>query len=177
MKFSELEHVLRAAGAVAGISDLVVIGSQAVLATRPDGPPELLVSVEADVYPRHQPELADLIDGSIGEGSPFHETFGYYAQGVGPETATLPRGWEERLVPINTPATGGVTGWCLEIHDLIISKLVAARPKDLEFIRVAIEFADAATLRQRLEGTELSDGLREFARARLRALQAESPVD
>ncbi len=35
---------------------------------------------------------ADLIDGSIGELSPFHETFGYYAHGLGPETAALPAG-------------------------------------------------------------------------------------
>ena len=31
--------------------------------------------------------LADKIDGAIGEGSQFHQTYGYYAQGVGPETA------------------------------------------------------------------------------------------
>lgn len=46
--------------------------------------------MEADVYPRNKPELADLIDGSIGEGSPFHTSFGYYAQGVGADTAVLP---------------------------------------------------------------------------------------
>ena len=49
----------------------------------------LLVSLEADVYPRHYPERAELIEGSIGELSMFHETFGYYADGVGVHTATL----------------------------------------------------------------------------------------
>lgn len=33
-----------------------------------------------------------MIDGSIGELSPFHETFGYYAQGVDETTAVLPEG-------------------------------------------------------------------------------------
>ena len=47
------------------------------------------MSLEADVYPRHYPERAELIEGSIGELSMFHETFGYYADGVGVHTATL----------------------------------------------------------------------------------------
>ena len=45
----------------------------------------MLRSPELDIYPPRAPELADLIDGSIGEGSPFRGTFGYYAQGVGHE--------------------------------------------------------------------------------------------
>jgi hypothetical protein len=58
--------------------------------------------MEADVFPKNRPERSDLIDGSIGEGSPFHETFGYYAQGVGEKTATLPKGRGERLDRIRT---------------------------------------------------------------------------
>ena len=101
----------------------------------PNAPPELLVSTEADVYPKHHPDRADLIDGAIGEGSEFHETFGYYAQGVGPTTAVLPAGWESRLVPAYGPGTRGATGWCLEIHDLVLSKLVAGREKDIRYAR------------------------------------------
>ena len=37
------------------------------------------------------------------------------------------------MVPINNQNTGGVTGLCLEVHDLAISKYVAGRPKDLAF--------------------------------------------
>src|SRR2546428_291249 len=83
----------------------------------------------ADVLPRNHPDRADLIDGSIGELSPFHETFGYYAQGVGPETATVPPGWESRLVVVRSAATRGATGLCLEVHDLALSKYVALREK------------------------------------------------
>lgn len=57
---------------------------------------------------------ADLLDGSIGELSMFHETFGYYAQGVVETTVVLPSGWRERLVRFETPATNGVVAWCLE---------------------------------------------------------------
>ena len=122
MTRSELEHVIRAAGAIAEDHEIVVIGSQAILGQFPDAPEALRMSTEADVYPLNFPERSDLVDGSIGEGSMFHERFGYYAQGVGEETATLPRNWRKRLVKVSTSGTSGITGLCLEVHDLAISK-------------------------------------------------------
>jgi hypothetical protein len=83
--------------------------------------------------------MADVIDGAIGELSMFHDTFGYYAQGVGPETATLPRGWESRLVPVNNPNTRGTTGWCLDVHDLVLAKYAAGREKDHQFAAAALQ--------------------------------------
>ena len=90
MRRSELEHVIRAAGAIAGVREVVIIGSQAILGQHPDAPEELLTSIDVDIYPPDDLQRAALIDGSIGELSPFHEQFGYYAHGVGPETAQLP---------------------------------------------------------------------------------------
>lgn len=138
MTREELEHIIAAAARIADDDDIVVIGSQSVLGQFPDAPAELCVSMEADVWPRNRPERWELIDGAIGELSLFHDTFGDYAQGVGPETAVLPEGWESRLVPVRTTATRGATGWCLEIHDLLISKYVAGREKDRVFVRAAI---------------------------------------
>jgi hypothetical protein len=138
----ELEHIIRAAAAIADEYELVVIGSQSILGEFPDAPGELLQSVEADLYPLHCPGKADLIDGSIGEGSPFAESYGYYAQGVGPETAVLPQSWQNRLVKVQSSGTDLKIGWCLEPHDLAASKLAAAREKDREFV--------AALLRHRL---------------------------
>lgn len=134
MKRSELEHLIRAAGAITGAEEIVVIGSQAILAARPDAPPALLLSAEADLFTFRDPKDADLIDGSIGEGSPFHETFGYYAQGVWEDTATLPDGWRERLIRIQNENKRQVSGLCLEPHDLAVSKLVAGREKDRVFL-------------------------------------------
>ena len=71
----QLEHVIRATAVIANDFDIVVIGSQCVLGQFPAAPAELLVSMKADVYARNRPELSDLIDGSIGEGSPFQHTF------------------------------------------------------------------------------------------------------
>lgn len=67
MKRSHLEHVLRAAGAIASVTDLIVVGSQAILGWSEPAPSTLLVSIEVDLYPRDVPERSDLIDGSIGE--------------------------------------------------------------------------------------------------------------
>jgi hypothetical protein len=116
MNRAALEHILRAAAAIADERDFVVIGSQAVLGQFPHAPDALLASIEADIYPRQAPAKSDLIDGAIGELSMFHQTFGYYAHGVDETTATLPSGWMDRLVPFANDNTGGATGWCLEVH-------------------------------------------------------------
>ncbi len=151
MKRAELEHIIRAACAVANVRDLVVIGSQAVLGPHPGAPPELTVSMEADVFPRDQPDLALQIDGAIGERSLFHETFGYFAHGVDEATAVLPDGWRDRLVPIRNENTGGAVGWCLDVHDLGVAKLVAGREKDIAFVKALLRhaLAEPETLRTR----------------------------
>ena len=171
MKRHELEHVIRASAAIASDTEIIVVGSQAVLGQFPDPPAALCVSNEADVYPRNHPERSDLIDGSIGELSPFHDTFGYYAQGVSPGTATLPADWEQRLIAVNTPATLGATGWCLEIHDLLVSKYVAGRDKDRAYCQVALAagMAQGDVLRTRLAQTQLEPAVRASALACLDA--------
>ena len=134
MKRLELEHVIRAAGSIADSRELVIVGSQAILGSFPGAPPELTVSSEVDLFPLSAPERADLIDGSIGEKSLFHETFGYYGHGVSPATAVLPSNWRTRLVPVKTENTMGIIGFCLSPVDLAISKLAAGREKDMEFV-------------------------------------------
>ena len=177
MKRSELEHIIRAAGAIANDREVIVIGSQSVLGQFPDAPTALLVSAEADVFPKNHPELADLIDGSIGEGSSFHELYGYYAQGVGEDTAVLPRGWRDRLIRISNPNTVDITGLCLEIHDLAISKYVAGREKDLEFTRALAKhrLTNPTTLCERLGQTKISAELRTLVRGRIDRDFARAP--
>jgi len=87
------------------------------------------------MYPADAPEKAELVDGSIGEKSPFHDTFGYYAHGVGPETAILPAHWRTRLVRVQNQNTNGIAGLCLSPGDLVVSKLAAGRDKDMDFVR------------------------------------------
>ena len=135
---SDLEHLIRAASSITDEYEIVVIGSQSILGSFPDAPADLLVSREADIYPLNRPDLSDLIDGAIGEMSKFDERFGYYAHGVGPETATLPAGWLSRLVKIQNTNTDMRIGLCLEPHDLSVSKLAAGREKDIAFIKTLL---------------------------------------
>lgn len=172
MQRSDLEHVIRASGDIAEDDEIIVIGSQSILGQFPNASARLLTSMETDVYPRNKPELADKIDGAIGEGSLFHEVNGYYAQGVGPETAVLPEGWEQRLIDINNENTRGVSGLCLEVHDLTISKLVAARAKDLEFVQelVRCRMIKQPLLIERLSDTQLTEPERGRIAARISSL-------
>ena len=129
----QLEHIIRAASHISGDAEIVVIGSQAIHAQDMKLPAIVFQSAEADVYPRNHPERADDIDAAIGELSTFHGTHGYYALGVSPETAILPAGWQQRLIPISNLNTGGATGLCLDVHDLVLSKYAAWREQDIEF--------------------------------------------
>ena len=171
MKQEEFDHAIRAAGSILGEPEVLVIGSQAIHGSLLDSlPEEALRSVEVDIAGFDDPDgaKADLIDGSIGEASMFHATFGFYAQGVSQTMAVLPDGWRERLVRYESPATSGVVAWCLELHDLWVSKAVAARPKDLEFCRafVAQRLVDPDVLRERLDETDdISDAIHKAAAA------------
>jgi hypothetical protein len=129
---ADLEHVIRASAAITGDKSFVVVGRQAVLLPYPDAPSELLLSNEVDLYPAMHPELADLIDGAIGQLSTFHDTFGYYADGVGPETAKMPANWMQFAKPYYIGESKVVVP---DLHDIAVSKCVAGREKDADWVR------------------------------------------
>jgi hypothetical protein len=150
-----------------------VIGSQALLGTVADPPAAMLRSLEADVYPRAAPAKADAIDGALGDGSQFQATFGYYAHGVGPETAKAPAGWEERLVRVEVPRRpgndGSVVALCLEVHDLVLAKCAAGRQRDWDFAADALEagIVDISRLRGAIEELPLDQASRKHVGAML----------
>jgi hypothetical protein len=139
MRRHQLEHILRAAGAITGRKEWVIVGSQAILGAVPNAPAEVTISEELDLYVPGDEEASDLVDGSIGERSPFHETFGYYAHGVGAETATLPSRWRERAVFVQSAGTEGVVGICPHPSDLAVSKLAAWRER---IVNLSAHFCD-----------------------------------
>ena len=156
---------------------MIILGSQAILGQFPDlGDPLfksgrvdislkkmsqkiILRSIEVDVLIPDDEEKADIIDGAIGELSPFHHTYGYYAQGVDSTTAMLPRGWKNRLILVCNENTNNIRGHCVEIYDLLISKLYAGRQKDIEFFHAAIhlQIITKEILLERLHMTPISD--------------------
>lgn len=171
MDIEQFKHVLRASAGVTGETVFVVLGSQAVLAQYPDLPKPMLRSVELDIYPKFRPDLAEVIEGAIGADSPFHGTFGYHADGVGPETARLPKDWEERAITFQTD--GGTTAICPEIHDLAIAKLMAGRSKDLEWLAEGLKAKLIATdrLTPLLAAVDATQEERDLASARIVGLQ------
>jgi len=134
MKKQELDLVLRAAGEITGEKQFIIIGSQSLHAKYPDLPDEIFASAEVDLIAKNHPEKTDSLN-FIGVYSRFHETHGYYADPVDENTATLPKGWKARLVNLPPGDTKGVSGLCLDPHDLAIAKYVARRQKDIVFTR------------------------------------------
>lgn len=142
MKRSQLAHILRSACRITGDPHILVIGSQSILGkfSHVALPDEAWLSVEADISFFDDPDevKADLVDGAIGEASAFHDEFGVYGQGVMLETATLADGWRERLIPFTHGDVGKSKAMCLDPHDLVLSKLVANREKDIAFAEAVI---------------------------------------
>lgn len=86
--------------------------------------------------------------------------------------AILPSGWKDRLVVVKNENTNGIAGLCLEAHDLAVSKIVAGRTKDLEFIQELIrhEMIRKKTMLTRLGGTKLPHSERSKIRSKIEAM-------
>lgn len=154
MRYDQLEHAIRAACDVSGDDELIIFGSQAILASAPDTSPSLRASIEIDIQAKTYPERTDLIDGALGEDSLFHATHGFYVHGVSIEAATLPAGWESRTIAVrHSVGDRGGTGHCIEAYDLAASKLVANREKDRVFVTTLLSegVIDGEMLIERIE--------------------------
>ncbi|ADV02173.1 DUF6036 family nucleotidyltransferase [Alicycliphilus denitrificans] len=176
MHKSDLEHIIRAASAVTNQYEIVVVGSQSILGSVDAPPMECLVSMEADIFVLGHEQLSDLIDGVLGEGSAFHDTFGYYAQGVDSTTSILPDGWRERLVRLQSPNTDGKVGYCLDATDLFLAKCVANREKDREFNLALLVhgIVDATVALSRVESMPIDDDAKKRIAHLIARLSAES---
>jgi hypothetical protein len=169
---SQLQHVILEIGRRFDLRDFYIIGSAAILAVLPN-PPEgaLTATRDVDIVPPDDDErLADQISYVLGEASDFDLEHGYYAQGVTSATPTYaPTGWMERAVPVRIEAH---TGWCMEAHDVVLSKLGAGREKDIDFARSAAAFAlvQRDELLRRLPDVVCSDEHRRLIADRVSAL-------
>ena len=82
-------------------------------------------------------------------------------------------GWDERLVPLVDRSTG-TTGWCLDVHDLCVAKLLAGRQKDRDFVAAIIgaRLADPAEVARLLEVAVVATDRRATAQGVLAQLEA-----
>jgi hypothetical protein len=157
-----------------GANTVIVVGSQAILASSPDAPTALLGSLDIDAYPanakdweaRHGIEASEEINGNFGYGSEFHRTHGYYIDGVDETTANFPPGWTDRQVVRQIDCDGApVRIVAPEIHDLAASKLCRFDPKDKEYVAAlhAAELVDPDILKQRVAALTVPDEVRALA--------------
>ena len=169
---SQLQHVILEIGTRFDIEEFHVIGSAAILAVLPNPPEgELTATRDVDVIPPNDDErLADRISFVLGEASDFDLEYGYYAQGVTSSTSTYaPTDWKSRAIPVRVDK---YTGWCMEPHDLVLSKLGAGREKDLDFARSAAKLGlvRGDVLVARLAEVACSDERRKQIAARIGSL-------
>ena len=101
-------------------------------------------SVEIDAYPtnarqweaQHGVEASEEINANFGYGSQFHETHGYYVDGIDEATAKLPLDWRDRQHSTAIECDGRIV-WAItpDISDLVVSKLCRLDPRDAEVHR------------------------------------------
>lgn len=152
LRREQVAHLVRAAAGITNETTFVLIGTGAAIAQLKATPFDLMATREIDIYAPDAADpaaVSDLIDGSIGEGSPFDETFGYYAHGIGQDTAVLPDDWRLRARPVTLPMAPGVTCICPDVSDIALSKLCAWREKDRMWLDAAWRsgLLDAGALR------------------------------
>ncbi|MBN9088859.1 MAG: hypothetical protein J0J01_18285 [Reyranella sp.] len=177
MKKQQLDHILRAAGTITGQKQFVIVGSQALHGKYPDLADTIVMSAEVDLFAPRQPDATELLS-EIGVDSPFHATYGFYADPVDEATAVLPKGWKGRLVNLPAGDTGGVRGLCLEPHGLAISKYAARRDKDKAFTRQLARrgLVDRETLLALVEQTPISAEIKERIRGYIESDFASVPA-
>jgi hypothetical protein len=145
---------------------VVIVGSQSVLLEWPDAPVLMRTSGEIDAYPgnirdweaKNPGDLAsEEINVLFGWGSQFHDTFGFYIDGVDETTAKLPPDWQARAIMIDVDAHGKrVTALAPCPEDMVCAKLNRLVDKDRAYIeaRHRARPLDFGVIRERFRQTE-----------------------
>ena len=117
----------------------IIVGSQAIFAVT-DYPPEIVrKSVECDfLLLKQMAKSRSEVTEILGIFSDYQQQTGFYADALGLATVVLPSGWEKRLVELKDE-NNTIAAYCVEIHDVAVSKLMAGREKDFEFLQIAFQ--------------------------------------
>ena len=184
MNKSQFRLLIRRATDAIGQSEVYVIGSQAIHAVLPDDEPPAIISMsrEADMFPPRDDAsglVASLLEALTGVGSELDIEEGIYVDTVDPTTATLPSGWQSRVLRVAAGGQPPAWGLCPEPNDLCVSKLARAEEKDLEFVDtvVGLGLADVRTIRSRLEETDLPEIKRTRVDSYMDWLAKKRPLD
>jgi hypothetical protein len=193
MRAEQLRDLARRAANVTGYRQILVLGSQAVHGALPhvDLPAITTMSEEADLaVPNDMSgDTPHQIEAEFGMGSPYHQHFGVYADGISLTEVHLPRGWEGRVrterIADARGADNPVTLLFPEIHDLCTSKLTVAvtggfgRRSDREFVGALVEtgLVDTDVLDERIEQLpdDVAEQVRDAAHDIVQGLRPTSP--
>ena len=121
------------------------------------------MSQEVDIIAKNNVEKTEFLN-VIGIDSIFHEENGYYADPVNFDTAILPKKWKNRLVNLKIDTdVAGAKVYCIEPHDLVVSKLAANREKDRVLIRSLLikKLISELVVHRRIEETDVNNDKKE----------------
>jgi len=140
MNIDQFYHICRASVAIANVDYIFVYGSNAILPWLEDQQTSIdtiigkeMLSIELDISVRDDDndKLNTIVDATIGELSLFHDTHSVYPH---PNTPTklfmAPMSWSNRM-KIDDQETYKII--VPHYSDLIFSKMMAGREKDLVF--------------------------------------------
>lgn len=136
MTLAALQHLVRAATALAVDRSFLVLGSASLLTSFPElGDPSspLASTYDADLCPEPFDELTgQMLDEALGENRAYFRRHGYHAEVLKASILeTLPDGWRSSLIDVpDCPETKA-----LHPNDLAAVKLLAGRPKDLDLVK------------------------------------------
>lgn len=157
----EVLHVARALSEITGCRELVVVGSAAVIAARGRLEGDHFGTEDVDVFALDGKSEDDFTDEAelIGLSSRFHETFGYYADGVGERTAIMPMDWKSRATKYPVPAVSDTFLWIPDSNDVALAKLCAWREKDQDWLKAAVgsDLVEWDVMASRLSGLIQTD--------------------
>lgn len=137
MRKSDLFELIREINEISSEEIPIIVGSQAVHAVTEHLPEIAKKSIECDfLFVGGKTETRAEINKKLGVFSNFQIEHGFYADALGLATVILPTNWRERLQPF-LDENGKVIAYCAEIHDIAVSKLIAGREKDFQFLKDA----------------------------------------
>src|SRR5512143_1094162 len=120
MRREDLRRLFARARELSGETDYVVFGSLAALGHAAEVPPRMAASLDVGAFGKSDPSRIFELAPSLGQGSPFEAEHGYYLDPISPRVATLPAGWEGRLVRIELEPA--LAAWFLDPNDAAVSK-------------------------------------------------------
>lgn len=164
----ELEEAIVRACEIVGQDRVIVVGSQAILASFDESrlPDAATMSTEADIAP--ESDIGDHLSNRLwmlaGQDSDWANERDFYIDAVSASTAVLPARWRERAVEVVVGTSAAI---CPEPHDLCAAKMARNEPKDREFVAALVDacLVDPRLIRNRLD--EISDPRLEAARKKV----------